>query len=161
MCIRDRCKITVDGTDFQIMEPHPFSKRWYSKKFNGPGVRYEVGVAIQTGYIVWVNGPFPCGEWPDLKIALNDLVYMFDHGERAVADKGYRGHPCYFDAPWQHLDNDAQRRRKRNARARHETINRRLKAFRILHNKFRCPLAKHCMVSVSYTHLTLPTTSRV
>ena len=73
-----RCKITVDGTDFRIREPHPFNKeRWFSKKFKGPGVRYEVGICIQTGWIVWLNGPFPCGEFPDLKIAKMELVHMF------------------------------------------------------------------------------------
>jgi hypothetical protein len=52
----------VDGTDFHIREPEPFDPEWYTKKFNGPGVRYEVGIAIQTGYIVWVNGPFKPGK---------------------------------------------------------------------------------------------------
>jgi hypothetical protein len=23
---------------------------------------------------VWINGPFPCGSWPDLRIARNALV---------------------------------------------------------------------------------------
>jgi DDE superfamily endonuclease len=138
------CKITVDGTDFLIQEPTPFLKKWYSKKFNGLAVRYEVGVAIQTGYIVWANRPFPPGEWPDVTIALNDLVYMFDNDERPVTDKGYRRHPCYFDCPWKHFDNQQHCRMKKLIRARHETVNRRFKVFRILKNKFRHPLKKHC-----------------
>ena len=60
-----RCKITVDGTDFRIQEPSPFDPKWYSHKFRGPGLRYEIGVCIKTGWIVWVNGPFPAGAWPD------------------------------------------------------------------------------------------------
>lgn len=62
------CKVTVDGTDCQIFEPRPFSKQWYSHKFKKAGVRYEVAVCIQTGWIVWINGPYPCGAWPDIKI---------------------------------------------------------------------------------------------
>ena len=64
-----RCKITVDGTDFRIQEPIPFNPKWYSHKFKGPGLRYEVAICIKTGCIVWVIGPFPAGEWPDRKIA--------------------------------------------------------------------------------------------
>lgn len=138
-----RCKITVDGTDFRIQEPRPFNTRWFTKKFKGPGVRHEVGIAIQTGWIVWINGPFPCGEWPDLKIALTDLVYMFEGDERAVADGGYRGHPIYFDTPWRVLDNIYQSSRKALARARHETINRRIKQWRCMKEQWRHGLEKH------------------
>ena len=53
-----RCKITVDGTDFHIQEPAQFDPKWYSHKFKGPGLCYEIGVCIKTRWIVWVNGPF-------------------------------------------------------------------------------------------------------
>ena len=122
-----RSETSVDGTDFRIREPHPFNKKWFSKKFRGPGLRYEVGVCIQTGWIVWINGPFPCGEWPDLKIAKDSLVHMFVEDERAVADNGYRGYSEWFDIPWKYLDNIHQRIRKALVRAHHETINRRFK----------------------------------
>ena len=61
-------KISVDGTDYKIRNPTKFWKGWYSHKFNGPGLRYEVGIAIQSGDIVWVHGPFPPGRFPDLTI---------------------------------------------------------------------------------------------
>ena len=54
----------VDGTDYSINQPAPFSKRWYSHKFNGPAIKYKVGVSIQMGHIVWINETFP-GKWPD------------------------------------------------------------------------------------------------
>ena len=84
------CRISVDGTDFRIQEPTPFSKKWFSHKFNGPGLRYEVGIGITTGWIVWVNDPFPPGEFNDLKIAKSSLIYFLDDGEKYVADKGYQ-----------------------------------------------------------------------
>lgn len=40
-------KILVDGTDFIIHEPSPFSPEWYSHKFRGLGWRYEVGVSVR------------------------------------------------------------------------------------------------------------------
>ena len=51
------------------MEPSPFSPKWFSHKFRGPGIRYELALCIRTGDIVWAYGGFPCGEWPDLKLA--------------------------------------------------------------------------------------------
>ena len=34
--------LSVDGTDCPIEEPRPFDKAWFSQKFKGPGVKYEV-----------------------------------------------------------------------------------------------------------------------
>ena len=62
------CKMTVDGVDCPIQEPIPFDPQWFSHKFRGPGLKYEIAVCIQTGDIVWANGPFKCGKWPDVKI---------------------------------------------------------------------------------------------
>jgi len=67
--------MTVDGTDCMIEEPVPFSPKWYSHKFHGPGVRYKIGAGVQTGWIVWVNGPFPCGEWSDRSLKISSMVY--------------------------------------------------------------------------------------
>jgi hypothetical protein len=75
--------VTVDGTDLQIYEPTPFSKKWYSHKFRAAGLRYEVAVCIQTGDIVWFHGPFPCGEWPDLKIFRDGLKKVLAPGEKS------------------------------------------------------------------------------
>jgi hypothetical protein len=35
------CKATIDCTDLPIYEQVPFISRWYSFKFNGPGLRCE------------------------------------------------------------------------------------------------------------------------
>eukprot|EP00171_Calliarthron_tuberculosum_P006568 IDg6568t1 len=62
------CRVSVDGTDFRICEPTPFCPSWYSHKFKGPGLRYEVALAIETGEIVWVHGPFQAGAFNDVAI---------------------------------------------------------------------------------------------
>jgi hypothetical protein len=82
------CKISLDGTDCQIREPTEFSSRWYSHKFRAAGLRYKIGIAIQTGWVVWKNGPFPCGSFPDIKIARRDLVPILLPGEKYIADRG-------------------------------------------------------------------------
>jgi hypothetical protein len=55
-----RCLTCIDGTDVKITEPVPRGSIWWSHKFNGAGLRYEVVTCIITGDIVWFWGPFPC-----------------------------------------------------------------------------------------------------
>jgi hypothetical protein len=83
--------MTVDGVDFPIEEPFPFDSGWCSHKFKAAGLRYEMAVCIQTGDIVWVNGPFKCGKWSDIKIFKTFLMQRLADGELVEADKGYRG----------------------------------------------------------------------
>ena len=111
--IGNTCLVTVDGTDFRINEPTPFWPGWKSFKFNGPGVRYEVAVCIRSGDLVWINGPFPCGHWPDLKIFRHALVFELQDGEKVEADKGYRGEPEHINTPNSNIFlNDIGKRQK-------------------------------------------------
>ena len=139
------CLISIDGVDFWIQEPRPFSSRWFSHKINGPAVRYETGVCIQTGWIVWINGPFPCGDWPDLAIARHVLHHMLGTGEHCIADGGYRASTnCRAITPTglhDYLD-----RQVAVVRARHETVDARLKVFGVLNQRFRHNLEKHGLV---------------
>ena len=141
----------MDGTDFRIEEPVPFDRKWYSHKFNGPGLRYEVAVSIQCADIVWVNGPYPCGEWPDLRIAQNAIIYEVDEGEFLLADGGYNDGSNYMETP-NGLNNEDQRQ-KALVRARHENLNRCFKEFHSLSHRFRHPLHKHGLVAHSVTRI--------
>lgn len=98
------CTMTVDGTDFAICEPAPFSSRWFSHKFKGPGLRYEVAVSIIGGDIVHTNGPFPCGAWPDIKVFRSVLMNKLAPGEMVEADNGYRGQPDKIRTPVDYAD---------------------------------------------------------
>jgi hypothetical protein len=136
---RDRgktCKVTVDGTDFQIQEPTPFSREWWSRKFNGPGLRYEVAICIQTGDIVWINGPFKPGPWTDLLIFRRNLKQRLAPGEMVEADNGYRGEPNHARTA-DGFVSQADDRAKWTARNRHETVNRRLKQWGCLKQVWR------------------------
>mmetsp|Transcript_13384 Transcript_13384/g.25123 ORF Transcript_13384/g.25123 Transcript_13384/m.25123 type:complete len:294 (+) Transcript_13384:69-950(+) len=142
------CLLTVDGTDFRIPEPTPFWSGWFSHKFKGPGLRYEVGLNIQNGWICWIKGPFAPGPWSDIKIFRGWLKWKLSPRERVEADHGYRGD---FRAvcPNQ-CGNLEEYRMKMNARARHETVNRRLKQFNCLkyfrHDK---QLHVHCFNAIA------------
>ena len=95
------------------MEPSPFNPKWYSHKFHGPGIRYEIGICIRTGHVVWAYGSLPCGEWPDLRLARSRFILNLQAGEKAIADRGY---------------NDQKKK---------ETLNGRLKQFCCLKERFR------------------------
>jgi hypothetical protein len=133
--------MSVDGTDFQIQEPKPFSKKWYGHKFKAAGLRYEVGVSIHNSSIAWIKGPFPCGRWPDSKIFDFFLSNKLLPNEKVVADKGYRFNPeC--TTPSDDLSPNMRVRMKRIS-GRHEHVNKRFKQFSVLRKIFRHPIIKH------------------
>ena len=50
-------RMSVDGTDFKTQEIHPKNPKMISPKYNGSALKYEVGISIYSGDIVWVYGP--------------------------------------------------------------------------------------------------------
>jgi DDE superfamily endonuclease len=139
---RSTCLMTVDGTDCPIQEPTEFSGRWYSHKFKGPGLRYKIGICIQTGWVVWKNGPYQCGSYNDLRIARDKLYQFLLPEEKYIADGGYVGGGKFLVTP-SGLRN-AFEKMASAARARHENLNGRIKVFKILSQTFRSTRDKHC-----------------
>ena len=103
-------------------------------------------ICILTGDIVWVNGPFACGLWSDWKIfSEGGLRSYLEEGERVEADDGYEhGDPEFVKTRSGvfHNNNDVRNR----VRARHETVNKRLKQFGALSSIFRHNISKHAVV---------------
>jgi hypothetical protein len=85
--------------------------------------------------IVWINGSVPSGSFSDLKLARDAYVHMVDEGEKTIADDSYKD-PQYFIYPSLRPHSAAK---QKEIMSRHETINVRLKQFRVLANKFRHP----------------------
>jgi len=139
----DIARVSVDGVDFTICEPTPFDSCWYSFKHNGPGIRYEISVSIRTGKITSINGPFPCGAFPDLKIFRSGIKNWLEESEMVIADKGYPD-PKVFQ------DNQLER----FVRSRHEHINKRLRHFGVLRYKFVHDLKKHSVCFRAVANLT-------
>ncbi len=128
--------ITLDGTDFRTCKTMPFDRKWFLHKFKGPGLCYKVGICIQTGWIVWIHGPFPPGCWPDIKIAWQSIHNELDPSEMYVANGGYHDKKGGFSETPNGLNNEDQRMKQR-ARARHENVNRLFKNFTILERRYR------------------------
>ena len=140
--------VSVDGTHCPIMEPRcdPSSK-WYSHKFNGPGLAYELAIAIHRDKVVWINGPFPASTH-DITIfrskdnPADGLMARIPYGKRAVGDSGYGGEPEKV-AITRRGDDAETKKFKARVKSRHENFNGRLKNFRILLLPFRHGTDKH------------------
>ncbi|KAJ3061317.1 hypothetical protein HDU98_002767 [Podochytrium sp. JEL0797] len=130
----------VDGVDILVCESRPLDRGLFSHKFNHSGYRFQVVTAFGTSRIVHISGGAPCGDWPDLKMVRHCFLGELDDGERVAADEGYRGDdrvmtklPAISQAHHDHNKN------LKAMGARHETVNRRLKDFRVLAGMYRGP----------------------
>jgi len=143
--VGNKCKITVDGVDC-FMKGN--KKQFYTKKLNKSAMRYELGVCIRTGDLVWINGPFPPGDWNDLDIFRNALLHMLEDGECVEADDGYKAEdPRVVRAPGavRFMEDKHWHMKRSKARRRHETINQRIKEYGVLTQRFRHDYTKHSM----------------
>ena len=125
------------------------NKKWYSHKYKGPGVRYEVALVIKTGLIAWVNGPFPCGAFSDLKIFKLGLMLELGENERVEAGGGFKAlDPTYCKNPCRYTSLVEKERQElaNRVRARQETVNRRYKKWNILHLIYKHDVAQHMIV---------------
>ena len=133
----------MDETHFWVQEPSPFDPQLYSHKFEGPGVGYEVGICLRTGWIVCWNGASPCGSYPDINVARDFLVYELGEWEMVSADGACSDNGQYFITPTGR--NGYVDKMMADARARHKTVNKLLKDYNIgvLKNMYKGELRFH------------------
>ena len=139
--------MTVDGTDFLVqqqgaaIEGNPFGSHKYAGK---SALRYELGVSILGGDLVWIQGPYPAGKFTDIAIFNKVLCNFLDPGEWVEVDKGYAGHVNKIVCP-ANADKGPPERQVMQARVRlhHETLEGRLKTWGILSQVFRHHITLH------------------
>ena len=138
------CLVSVDGTDFWIQE---YSRRFYTKKFRSSGLQHEVAVSIVNGSIVWINGPYECDLWPEIKIFWDSFLSFLDQNECAEADDGYIGEaPQYVKSPKSFTNPSEGLQMQQRVCSRHETVNNRFKQWSYLSQKFCHDIIKHAEV---------------
>jgi len=92
---------------------------------------------------VWVNGPYPCGSWPDLSIFRHRLVALLAIGEWVLADEGYLdGQQFVLNKKWRGFPVWWKREASR-ALAKHEWVNSQIKKFKILSTTYRNGVLMH------------------
>ena len=144
--------MTIDGTDCRVGIGKGRARkvrRWYSYKFRKPALRYEIGLCIKTGEICWLHGPFPCGAYNDLTIFRSALKNSLEDYEVVECDDGYQGEDpikCLVPKFCNLFDDDDMQEARYRARSRHETVNKRVKQFKILRDTFRSDIEKHSYV---------------
>ena len=133
--------MTVDCTDFRIAEQ---GKRFYSFKFKKSGLQYEICLCILTGDIVWINGPYECGTWNDIKIFRNALMTELVPNERVEADDGYVGeHPQHIKCPAGFGNLEETEFMQQRVCNRQESINKRFKDWGALRQTWRHEITRH------------------
>jgi hypothetical protein len=88
------CLMTIDGTDFRVPQTgEAKTGNWFaSHKYAGKSaLRYEIGVSIIGGNLVWIQGPYPAGRFNDIAIFNKVLRHFLEPNERVEADNGYVG----------------------------------------------------------------------
>lgn len=113
-----------------LQEPSPFSPKYYSHKIKASALRYEIGLGITTGHIVWAFSGYVAGDYPDLKLARELYIHQVMPQELTLADKGYQDRN-YFVTP-----NRTNPAGHKYIMSRHESVNKRLRQFRILYKTF-------------------------
>ena len=130
------------------MEPrHTPSAQWFSHKFHGPGLAYEVALSLYVDQIAWFNGPFHAAT-SDITIFRDGLEGMIPEGQLAIGDSGYSSSDR--TSVIQENDSPEVLDFKNRARARQENIYERMKRFAIIGTRFRYSVDKACLVLVQY-----------
>jgi hypothetical protein len=106
------------------------------------------------GNLVWIQGPYPAGAWPDIKIFTSCLAHFLEPYGHVEADDGYRGHVDKVKCPKKDVNPVENLKMQGRVRARHETLNGRLKNWGILSQVFRQDILRHGDVSRACTVIT-------
>jgi DDE superfamily endonuclease len=130
--------ISVDGTHcpyHEVKHPVlPYDPQMYSHKTNQPALAYEVALSLHESKVVSVRGPFKASVH-DKTIFNSYLRDLIPQGCMGIADRGYRGAhnlstPNDFDTP-------ELKEYKERARARQESLFRRVKTFSAVRDQYR------------------------
>jgi hypothetical protein len=140
--------ISVDGVHCRVQEVRKDpSAKWFDHKSHGAGVAYELGIAIRSGKLVWIKGPFPASTH-DVTIFRGEdnpeqsLKQKIGNNQRAIGDSGYSGEPKKVSIT-RPSDSTEVKKFKARVKSRHETFNGRLKCFNVLDTAFRHDISQH------------------
>jgi len=126
---------SVDGTHCRINEPGGFDRRYKSHKHGKAALNYEVGLHLSESKIVHVCGPTFQQNDGTVSQRPDGIQAKVPAGKKIIADKIYIGYGNCFSTP-NNRDPEPLKKFKDRARSRHETVNARLKKFRVLSATF-------------------------
>ena len=139
------CTMTVDGTEFHIPQKGIATKgnAFGSHKYVGKSaLRYELGVIILTGNLVWIKGPYPAGKYTNIKKIYKVLRNFLEPGERIEAVRGTAATPTKSNAG-QQRKSGGESGDAGEGKGTSRDANRRLKNWGILSQVFRHHIMMH------------------
>ena len=89
--------MTLDGFECPIEQPwdNEIQHQYYSRKKKRHTIKYEIGIQLTSGKIVWLVGGTP-GSVHDLSMTRHfGLIPLLLPGEMVLADKAYIGEACF------------------------------------------------------------------
>ena len=104
---------------------------------------FLLGVCIQTGLIVWINGLFAADKYNDITIFRSKMIRKLLVWEMVEADQGYVGQPNKTHMKYELGVCENQFEAKVRERARGEMINGRFNNFCILMDSYRHKISMH------------------
>jgi hypothetical protein len=83
--------ISVDGTDCTSWGPNnlPKDKRFFSQKKNHTAVKYLVALAIFSPHVVFIDGPFPAGQFNNIAAFRSRLKDKLKKGKKVIFNGGF------------------------------------------------------------------------
>eukprot|EP00985_Skeletonema_marinoi_P029694 scaffold28674_cov66-Skeletonema_marinoi.AAC.1 len=126
---------------------HPVLLPWYSHKFNGPGVSFEVVSDPMEGKIRWINGPEPASihdltflrggkKGQTKKWKRSSLYFHLPKSARLIGDSAYEGQPDKVSTT-KDAHKPATKKLFARMKSMQETCFKRFKDFRVLRESFR------------------------
>ena len=100
-------------------------------------------MSILGGDLVWIQNPYPAGAFTNIMIFNKVLRNFLELGERVEVDKGYAGHANKIVCPTNTVNPPELKGMQGRVRARHKTLNGRLKNWGILSQVFRHRITLH------------------
>ena len=134
--------LSVDGTHCTLFEPmhelYPMDRGYFSHKDHRAAYNYQIALSTTEQRIYAVHGPYPAGSNNDKIMFQKSGVQqiLVAQNKRAIADGGYEGVDGVA-IPNRRYHSKQTNLYMRRIRARHETVNGRIKNFSILSNTFR------------------------
>ena len=118
------------------LSSHKFAKKG--------GFRCEIALCTQTGDIVWIHGPFPCGWSPDITIFRKSLMHHLGTNEHVEADDGYvEESPEFVKCPKSFTNPEETLFMQLRVRSRQETVNKRFKDWLVLSGVYQHKIGDH------------------
>ncbi len=140
------CLMSIDGTDFRILQTgaailgNTFASHKYTFK---SALRYEIGVSILGGDLIWIQGPYPAGAFNNVKIFNKVLCHFLQTGECVEANNGYMGAADKIKCPDNPCNPVANKEKRSRVCSCHETINGCFKTWGILSEVYHHNITRH------------------